>query len=824
MRALMVSLLTVQLTAIAAATAAARAVGSPGYVNVSGDGNTLASIAADVADPKLFRLEGKRGICGGAFTLQGSLRMGPGEALVMGNPGEDWPRRLVYLLGGPMEFEDCAIEGAYWIHVAPEASGHWRNVSLISGANAESGYPLLYFESSAVEWDGGLLDAAPTAGVYTPYALFPRGGYYPGSVRNTIRGVTVRSRRGAIFDRADEKGHTVDLTFRNCRFEAEGPVLTSNINVADGERSRFTFEDCRWSKPSGAHASPATTPPPDSFQLTGSAAQAIVIAQGKQTVHRAPDLKHVGAGGAGDLGARLASEVPALGATLAKLGERDELRGSLYWPRFLLGRLERIRQHLTEAEWYGAADVTATDRLVASIRDMAGKLPLTLQPGSPYHPSPAPPPRSPATGVARVTRQGRNGIKVENYASTIYYDGGVDADHRARITEESTIRGERIFQAFPGLGGPSLRFATPTESAVMMWEQPWDVEVVQTDARIVGFKATIRQFERLGTAWTSIFFYDLPDVILFDVESIQRETPKPQPPRVRFQAYSDPARGAYNGVRFWNNDPAGVMQSFGTSATQRIFASDPLHGVFTTGPGEWYHPHLVKGMLVAQWNGYNDWRKNPPCGFIFRPEGVPQLYVNLANYFSEVVDLPPPPPDVLEPQRHRLLWFEGRGLQCWENIFNLEAAFNHPCRLEPVTLRAGAEPTVSVAESDSLARQFEIVTLPGAFNRIHTDRDVFRGDSTVFLLKDVAAGSRETLGTLPVRLTADGANRFRITSELQAPLAHVLVHLGVPPGARITSVHHGDKVISDFQQIGGEIVYAAEVVPGSTAVAVEVAP
>jgi hypothetical protein len=814
----MILTIVLPLTAISAATATARAVGSPGYVTVTGEGNTLASIAADVGDPKLFRLEGKRAICTGAFTLQGALRMGPGESLVMGNPGDEFPRRFVYLLGGLMEFDGCAIEGASWIHVGPEARGRWRDVRLVSGANAGSGYPLLYFESSAVDWEGGLLDAAPSAEVFTPYALFPRGGYYPGSVRNTIRGVTVRSKRGAIFDRADEKGHNVALTFRGCRFEAEGPILSSNVNVADGEQSQFNFEDCRWSKLVANGASSSATPPPDAFQLTGSAVQAVVIEAGKQTVHRAPDLKRAGA--ADDLGARLEREVPALGSTLTKLGERDELRGSLYWPRFLLGRLERIRQHLAEAEWYGAADMAATDRLAASIRDIAEKLPRTLEVGSPYRPAPAPPLHSPASGVARVTKQGRNGIKVENYASTIYYDGGVDAEHRARITEKSTIRGERLFQAFPDLGGPSLRFATPTESAVMLWEQPWDVEVAQTDARIVGFKATQRHFQRLGTAWTSIFFYDLPDVILFDVESIQRETPKPQPPRVRFQAYSDPKRGAYNGVRFWNNDPAGVGQSFGTGVMQRIFASDPLHGVFTTGPGEWYHPHLVKGMLVAQWNGYNDWRKNAPCGFIFRPEGVPQLYANLGGYFSAVVDLPPPPPDALEPQRHRLLWFEGRGLQCWENIFNLEAAFNHPCRLEPVTLRAGAEPAVSVAEADNLHRDFEIVTLPGAFNRIRTDRDVFRGDSTVFLLRDVAPGTRVTLGTLPLHLTADGPGRFRITSELHSPLPRVQVHLDVAPGARITTVRHGEKAISDFQQLGHDLTYAADIAPGDTTVVV----
>lgn len=820
----MVSLLSLHLTAISAATASARAVGSPGYITVRGEGNTLASIAADIKDPKLFRLEGKRAICGGAFTLQGELRMSPGEALVMGEPGTNWPYRLVYLLGGPMEFDDCAIEGAYWIHVGPEAVGHWRNVRLVSGANADSGYPLLYFESSAVQWEGGMLDAAPSAEVFTPYALFPRGGYYPGSVRNTIRGVTVRSKRGAIFDRADEKGHNVDLTFRDCRFEAEGPVLSSNINVADAERSRFTFEDCRWSKLGAGGAAASPTPPPDSFQLTGSAVQAIVIEQGRQTVHRAPDLKQVGAGGAADLGTRLEKEVPALGATLTQLAKRDELRGSLYWPRFLFGRLERVQQHLAAAEWYGAADVEATDRLVASIRDITEKLPLTLQSGSPYRPAVVPPPHSPATGLARVTRQGPNGIKVENYASTIYYDGGTGPEHLARITEESRIRGERIFQAHAGLGGPSLRFATPTESAVMLWEAPWDVEVAQTDARIVGFKATQRQFARLGTAWTSIFFYDLPDVILFDVESIQRETTTPQPPRVRFQAYSDPKSGAYNGLRFWNNDPAGVTQSFGAATTQRIFASDPLHGVFTTGPGEWYHPHLVKGMIVAQWNGYNDWRKNPPCGFIFRPDGMPQIYANLGGYFAPVVDLPPPPADAPEPQRHRLLWFEGRGLRCWENLFNLEAAFNHPCRLEPVDLRAGAEPAVTVAETHGLARHFEIVTIPGAFNRIRTDRDVFRGDSTVFLLRDVAAGSRVTLGTLPLRLTADGAHRFRIASDLAAPLPRAQVHLEVAAGERITTVRHGDRGISDFQQVGHEVTYTAEIASGTTAVTVETAP
>src|SRR5438552_1400696 len=93
--------LTLPLSLLTAAEVSARAVGSPGSVSVTGEGNTLASIAADVADAKLFRLEGKRAICAGAFTLRGGLRMGPGESLVMENPGGEWPRRIVYLLGGP---------------------------------------------------------------------------------------------------------------------------------------------------------------------------------------------------------------------------------------------------------------------------------------------------------------------------------------------------------------------------------------------------------------------------------------------------------------------------------------------------------------------------------------------------------------------------------------------------------------------------------------------------------------------------------------------------------------------------------------------------
>src|SRR5690242_4336192 len=86
-RVAMVLTLALPLTAIAAAKATARAVGSPGAVTVTGGENTLASIAAEVADPKLFRLEGKRAICAGAFTLRGGLKMGPGESLVMENAG-----------------------------------------------------------------------------------------------------------------------------------------------------------------------------------------------------------------------------------------------------------------------------------------------------------------------------------------------------------------------------------------------------------------------------------------------------------------------------------------------------------------------------------------------------------------------------------------------------------------------------------------------------------------------------------------------------------------------------------------------------------------
>ena len=51
--------------------------------------------------------------------------------------------------------------------------------------------------------------------------------------------------------------------------------------------------------------------------------------------------------------------------------------------------------------------------------------------------------------------------------------------------------------------------------------------------------------------------------------------------------------------------------------------------------------------------------------------------------------------------------------------------------------------------------------------------------------------------------------RQRIGSELPSRTA---------AGSRVTGVRHGEKAIRDFQQVGHELVYAAEVTPGETPV------
>jgi hypothetical protein len=777
-------------------------------ITVRGSGNTLVSIAREVGDPALFRLEGKTALCAAPFTLQGELAMGPGEVLRMENPQREWARRFVYLLGA-MQFRDCAIEGAYWVDLGPSASGTWRDVRILSGDNGDSGYPLVYFRTSKLDWQGGLIDAHPAPGIFTKFALGTRGGYYRGDVRNTLRGLRIRSYEHALYDGSD--GHHVDLTFDRCVFvtrsEAERAILATHATLADLGSSRIRLLHC--TRRVGEREAPL-----DGIEVTGSSG-CVEIDDGSPETRRAPGLLPVCGPGAGDLLPVLERRLRR--ARLTRLAENPRLAGSLHEARVQVEYLEKVRAALQKADAYHARDRETIERALADVEETVAAGPATLKPGTPYRPRPTPFPPG-ATGNARVEALGGGSIRVTTAGSTLVYDPNASGRGYAAFTSESRIRGRRPMAAYVPWGGPSPRHLTPSESARMSWELPWKTQIVQAEGPIVGFTSTVSG-PRHGSRVSFIAFQELPEVLLYHVESLQSEKPVVAP-RARFAAYANAGERLYNGMRFWNDDPEGFV-AYGDAGSERLFRSDALDGVFVTSRGNrWYRPNLTRGVLVAQQNGANDWRRNPPCGWIVRRRDCEAVYTNLGGYYAHVVELHDPKRTDPEELAYDLLWFDGAGLGCWENLFALDAAFNEPCRPAPLVLRPGKPLAVDLVEPTGRARPVEIVVLPRAFSTLETERPIYRGDAAVLLLRDVSPHSRIRLGTLPVRLRQCEPGRFTLASELSAPLRHVEFHLptsGVAPRV----VRYGNTTVAKWSRTGDEVVFVATVAPGETEVVLE---
>jgi hypothetical protein len=787
-----------------------RVFASESAVLVRGQGNTLASIAREVNDPSLFRLEGKTAICSVAFTLEGELSMGPGEVLRMENPQKEWARRFVYLLGA-MQFRECAIEGAFWIDIGPTAAGQWRDVRLVSGDNGDSGYPLVWFRSSKLDWQGGLIDAHPEPGIFTRRAIATRAGYYPGDVHNTLRGLTIRCREYALYDGGDR--YQIDLTFERCDFVTPFPedraILASTVTLTDLGRSYFRLIGCR-------RLADSKPVPFDDIEVQGSAG-VIEIEGADPAVHRVAHLTPLRGPEAGSLLPNLERRMRQAHSRLERLAENPRLAGSLDDPRRRLAYLSKVAAVLEKAEAYHPRDEAAVEAALTTVEETFETAPETLKPGSPYHPRPTPFPAS-LPGAAHVQSLSGGRVRVTSEAVTLLYDPNEGGQGYAAITDESRIRGRKLMGAYAPWGGPSPRHLSPTDSARMSWELAWHTGIAQAEGPVVGFTSEMPGPRRRARV-SFIFFAELPDVILYHIESLQTEQP-PMPLRARFAAYSRPSEHTYNGMRFWNDDRDGVV-AYGDAGTERLFLSDPGDGVFVTSAGNrWYRPHLTRGVLAAQWNGANDWRRNPPCGWIVRRRDCEAVYTNCGGYYAQVFELYNPSRTDPDDLSHDLLWFEGGGLGCWENIFALDAAFNDPCRLAPLALRPGQPLNVDLVEAAGLSRPVEITILPRAFTGLQTDRPIYRGDCAALLLRNVEAHQRVHLGHLPISLRETGAGRFVVTSALPAPLRQVEFHLPVR-GDAVRAVRCGDQHIETWSRVGDEIIFSATAPPGETTLIVE---
>ena len=720
------------------------------YGTIVGEGNSIETLAEEARDSSILKLVDGQTLASGVTTqVQGQFIMRPGDRFVLSHA--EWGRRFFYV-NGECRWEDCSLEGGVWVDVGKDATGSWKNVTVRTGD--AKGYPVVYFRSPDLVWDGGLVDCFPGQGEPAVTCVATREGYHPGPFTNTIRNVTFRSNRNFLVDRVKQR-HDIDLTFENCVIETEGDRtadLRSNVKEADGCRTVITLKDCI-RRHDGVDAPASSMVERGEIQLAGSGCTVRFVEGGGVVEVRQDGIMEVGEE---DLKA-VAATFEAVRRQLAELSVDERMRGSLCYARARYDDLDVYRKALEAVGWHSPSDKEWADGILEEIRDAAEKAPLSAELGSTYNPAPVPL-ELPPTGEASIEDLGDGRLRVRTWDSQWVYFSNPDGDEHATFTPESSVRGRPMFGgAQPGVGGPSVRMATPNESSVMLWEHAWNTRIAKDRGSIVGFEAELRTSDTLGTRATWVFFYGLPDVILLNSRSLQspEEGAYYAAPTLRVQAYHAGAR-AYNGVRLWNDDAEGVRTNY-APIREHIDASEPDYGFFFGENPSWYYTNVTRGLAVAQRNGYNDWGRNPPCGYVFRASdynaawtgGPPSQYSQIVQV---VRSIQPAGPHDLNDQ---ILWFEGAGLKCWENVHNLERAFNSPAQ-PLLDLTGTGKGRALLWERDGLRRNVEIVILPAAYGALESDLDWYRGDVCVTLLRDVAAHAELWLGHLPVTCEKTG--------------------------------------------------------------------
>lgn len=719
-----------------------------------GEGNTIQSLPQSVNAPGVLDLvDNQTLVCKINPTVNGQFIMRPGDKFILSNP--DWGRRFMWI-DGECQWEDCTVEGAVWVDVGSGATGFWKNVTVRTGD--AKGYPVIYFRTSNLQWDGGLVDCFPAQGTPAVTCVATRDGYYPGPFTNTIRNVTFRCHHNFLVDSPKQR-HDVDLTFENCVIETRGDHtanIQSKVKVTDGCSSVITLKNCI-RRHDGVDAPALSMIERKEVTLIASGCT-VRFVEGDEVIEVRQEGLVKANRDEGNYLRTLTDTLAEVGRHLADLSTDERLRGTLCYARARLDDLKVVRQAIERAGRYSTSDVEWADSILAEIRDAVSKALLTLEAGSVYNPASAPL-DIPPSGEATVEDMGDGKLRIRTYDSEWIYFRNPNGDAYAAFLPESHVRGKPVFQgAYPNQGGPGVRYVHPNATGTMLWEHPWTARIAKALGRIVAFEIELMTSETLGARATWVFFYDLPDVILCNCRSLQivKGPRSYTTPTARLQAYARPELRTYNGMRLWNNDPEGVKMVY-APIREHIDVTEPEHGFFFGESPAWYYTSVSKGLVVAQWNGYNDWGHNPPCGYIVRASDYLAGWTGLTNYYSHIVMVTrqsqPRDADDLDNQ---VLWFEGAGLKCWDNLYNLEAAFSNPS--QPVLdLTDGGPGRLLLWERKGLARNLEIVVLPRSYALLKSSLEWHFGDICVTLLRDVPAHSEVELGTLPVTCEKTGA-------------------------------------------------------------------
>lgn len=777
---------------------------------IYGQGNTVRSMAAAGSD--LLQLaDDRRLTCRVGLTIYGQLVMEPGDELVL--PESEFPKRSIYVLG-ECQWRDCTVDGVFWLDVGRDAKGTWRNVNIRAGDSG--GYPVVYFRSPALSWDGGGVDCFPRAGTPARICIGTRAGYYPGPFTNTVRHVTFRCHQVLIHDWPKQR-HDIELTLDGCIIETTGDAtaqIVSGVRVADGCSSLFVLKDCI-RRHDGVDAPASAMMQRGEVQLAGSGCIVRFVEAGKVTEAKADGLRKA-AMTEGNFLSRFTAELTELEAKLDTMSADERLRGTLSFARARLGDLSVMREAMADVGHYGKADTRWAQGLMADINDTLANAPLALTLGSSHNPAPQHP-EPPPQGNVTIEDVGDGRLRVRSGASEWIYFRNPKGTQYATFLPESSVRGRPIAGgAYPPFGGPSVRYVQPGGSARMMWEYAWQTRIRKAEGAIAGFEAELAASEQYRVRATWVFFNDLPEAIMCNAQLIPVKDPGPPYPAntLRLQSYLRGDHGRYNGIRLWNDDPTGVRLDYAPNR-EHLEDNEPEHGFFFGECPCWYYTTLRRGLVVCQFNGYNDWAANPPCGYVVRAQDCEATWTSGSGGLSVVAQLKRMT-DARDTDglNHQALWFEGAGLKCWDNVLNLDDGFNHPC--EPLLdLASPGRPRLLLWERAGISRNAEIVVLPRPYAALESSVDWFRGDVCVTLLRDVAANSETDVGVLPITVEqTDTGIRIVNTAEV---LRDLWVRVPAGADAKIGLNGHG---VGGLVRGDGWAALRCDLPPGATAVSV----
>jgi hypothetical protein len=357
-----------------------------------------------------------------------------------------------------------------------------------------------------------------------------------------------------------------------------------------------------------------------------------------------------------------------------------------------------------------------------------------------------------SAGVVTIKEASPGRLVITGNDMRLVYDAHGAPTVNATLTADSRIHGLSLMDAHAVWGGPHLRWVGYLEGHDVHSQLPWEAKIVQSGQAAAGFTTEVHSDHFYDAAVTHVFFYDLPEVILFDVEVIKRRAgPGDESNGVAMCAFCTD-RYLYNGMRLWNDDTAPYQVSYGSGPAGTLSDADPVNGIFLKyyGACRYVKPHLTRNIVMAQRDGANS-NGNPPCGWIFQGGFESAVTTDFGGYYAHMIVLRPPTPTTKAGDRARVqvLWFQGGpgNLDTLDKIFALDDSFRTPMHIERA--EQGGRIGVYARDTTGKPRPWAFVVLGPEYRDIMTDLPVFRGPSVVMLLKNVPPNQRVRIGHLP---------------------------------------------------------------------------